>query len=57
MVEFYCPQYSGGQMKSKLLYRDGKGLPRYAENFYLCFLSREQWISVLWKACLINLCQ
>lgn len=56
-MEFYGPQGAGGQKKSKLLYRDGEGLPRYAENLYLGFLSHEWWISVLWKACLINLCQ
>lgn len=57
MMEFYCPQDSGGQMKFKLIHRDGEGLPRYAENLCLCFLSCEKWISVLWKAFLINLYQ
>lgn len=41
MMEFYGPQGSDGQMKSKLLYRDGEGLPWYAENLYLRFLSCE----------------
>lgn len=54
MMEFYCPHLRliDSQMTSKLFYRDDRGWPRYAGNLYLCFLSCEWWISVLWKACL-----